>query len=238
MQSKLIIALDFDNQTEALALIEHLNPSQCALKVGIELYTHLGPAFIQLLVARNYRVFLDLKYHDIPNTVARACKIAADLGVWMLNVHASGGLTMMQAAKEALDSYGSEKPLLIAVTALTSMNACDLQTVGINASMQAHVCHLASLTQTAGLDGVVSSALEVPAIKATCGKDFLAITPGIRMQDDKSDDQNRIVTPTRALQAGCDYLVVGRPITRAERPAVAMTHWLNSLSSLSSPNGA
>jgi orotidine-5'-phosphate decarboxylase len=238
MQSKLIIALDFDNQTEALAFIDHLNPSQCALKVGLELYTHLGPAFIRLLVARNYRVFLDLKYHDIPNTVARACKMAADLGVWMLNVHASGGLMMMQAAKDALDSYGSEKPLLIAVTALTSMNAHDLQTIGINTSLQDHVCHLASLTKTAGLDGVVSSALEVSAIKEACGKHFLTITPGIRMQNDKSDDQRRIVTPEMALHAGSDYLVVGRPITRAERPGEAMAHWLNSLSSLSSPDEA
>lgn len=230
MQSKLIVALDFDNQFDALTLVDQLDPNQCALKIGSEMYTHLGPAFVKELVTREYRVFLDLKYHDIPNTVARACAVAADLGVWMLTVHASGGMHMMQAALNALDSYGAARPLLVAVTVLTSMTEHDLQSIGINRALQSHVCELACLAQKAGLDGVVSSALEVPKIKATCGKNFLAITPGIRMPGDNSNDQARIVTPMMALDAGSDYLVVGRPITRANRPGEVIKYWLDILS--------
>lgn len=230
MQSKLIVALDFDNQKQVLTLIESLNPNQCALKVGSEMYTRFGPKFVQLLIANHYRVFLDLKFHDIPNTVAKACHAAADLGVWMLNVHASGGLAMMQAAKNAIDSYGADKPVLIAVTALTSMSGDDLQAIGIDKPMSTHVNHLARLAQTAGLDGVVSSALEVPIIKQACGHSFLAITPGIRMPKDQNNDQYRIVTPQMALHAGSDYLVVGRPITCAKRPAAAVASWLDEMS--------
>lgn len=232
MESKLIIALDFDNQAEALALIESFNPNQCALKVGSEMYTRFGPKFVQLLIANHYRVFLDLKFHDIPNTVAKACHAAADLGVWMLNVHASGGLAMMQAAKKAIDSYGADKPLLIAVTALTSMSEHDLQAIGIDTPMSTHVSHLARLAQTAGLDGVVSSALEVSAIKQMCGQSFLAITPGIRMPNDENNDQHRIVTPTMALNAGSDYLVVGRPITGADNPVEAVAGLLHEMSNV------
>ena len=232
MQSKFIVALDFDNQFEALTLVDQLSPSQCALKIGSAMYTHLGPAFVHALVAREYRVFLDLKFHDIPNTVARACAVAADLGVWMLNVHASGGLPMMQAARKALDSYGVDRPLLIAVTVLTSMTEHDLLAIGIDRAMQAHVCQLALLAQKADLDGVVSSALEVPAIKAACGKKFLTITPGIRMFGDNTDDQARIVTPLMAVNAGSDYIVVGRPISQAKSPADAIKLWLDTLSTL------
>ena len=229
MQSKLIVALDYDNQLEAQNLIEQLNPSQCALKVGSEMFTHLGPVFVKELVARGFKVFLDLKFHDIPNTVAKACVAAADLGVWMLNVHASGGLAMMQAARNALDTYGADRPLLIGVTVLTSMTEQELNPIGVNKSLQEHVGQLASLAQLANLDGVVSSALEVPKIKAICGENFLAITPGIRMLDDNRHDQSRIVTPEMALKAGSDYIVVGRPITRSVSPADAIKQWLACL---------
>ena len=218
MPIKLIVALDFDDRLAAMALVEQLDPSLCALKVGSEMFTLFGPDFVRALVAKKFNVFLDLKFYDIPNTVAYACKAAADLGVWMLNVHATGGLPMMQAAREALITYGTSRPLLIAVTVLTSMNTADLLATGIHEALETRVCQLASLAQEAGLDGVVSSALEVPVIKATCGKDFLSITPGIRMAHDSLDDQVRVITPDYAIKAGSDYLVVGRPITRASEP--------------------
>ncbi len=226
MQSKLIVALDYDNQLEAQNLIDQLNPCQCALKVGSEMFTRLGPVFVKALVARGFKVFLDLKFHDIPNTVAKACVAAADLGVWMVNVHASGGIAMMQAARNALDTYGADRPLLIAVTVLTSMTEQELNPIGVTKSLQEHVGQLASLAQLANLDGIVSSALEVPMIKAICGEKFLAVTPGIRMLDDNSHDQSRIVTPEMAFKAGSDYIVVGRPITRSKSPAEAIQQWL------------
>ena len=219
MPLKLIVALDFDNQSAAFALVDQLCPTLCALKVGSEMFTLFGTDFIQALVARKFKVFLDLKFYDIPNTVAQACKASADLGVWMLNVHASGGLAMMQAAQNALSFYGSTRPLLIAVTVLTSMSAAELYATGIHEPLEKRVCMLALLAQEAGLDGVVSSALEVPSIKEACGPDFLTVTPGIRLSSDKHDDQVRVTTPELALKAGSDYLVVGRPITRASNPA-------------------
>ena len=229
MQPKLIVALDYNNHLDAQNLIEQLSPDLCAVKVGSEMYTHLGPNFVKGLVARGFNVFLDLKFHDIPNTVAKACVAAADLGVWMLNVHASGGLAMMQAARNALDAYGADRPLLIAVTVLTSMTEQELKTIGINQSLQEHVGRLASLAQLANLDGVVSSALEVPMIKATCGETFLAVTPGIRKLDDNSHDQARIVTPEMAFKAGSDFIVVGRPITRSANPADAIKQWMDCI---------
>lgn len=219
MSIKLIVALDFDERSTAMTLVDKLDPAQCALKVGSEMYTLFGADFVRTLVARNFNVFLDLKFHDIPNTVARACKAAADLGVWMLNVHASGGLPMMQAAREALVSYGSSRPLLIAVTVLTSMSAEDLLALGVHEPLEKRVCAMAQLAQEAAFDGVVSSALEVPAIKAACGQRFLTVTPGIRLAHDGHDDQVRVITPERAIKAGSDYLVIGRPITRASQPA-------------------
>lgn len=221
---KLIIALDFDDETSAWSLIDKLNPSTCALKVGSELFTHLGPNFVRALVARQFQVFLDLKFHDIPHTVANACTAAAELGVWMLNVHASGGMAMLQAARKAVDAFGAERPLLIAVTVLTSMTAEQLLSVGVQRSLMEHVCRLAHDAKEAGLDGVVSSALEAASIKAKCGQAFLTVTPGIRLSDDSGsawksqDDQHRIITPKQARQAGSDYLVIGRPITRSECP--------------------
>ena len=230
MTSRLIVALDFNNQKEAMTLVEQLEPDMCALKVGSEMFTLYGPNFVRLLVDKGFRVFLDLKYHDIPTTVARACKAAADLGVWMLNVHAMGGRDMMHAAREALVSHGSSRPLLIAVTVLTSMSAEQLHVTSEERSLEQYVCELARLACESGLDGAVSSALEVPLIKEVCGTKFLAITPGIRMSDASSDDQSRITTPKLAIQAGSDFLVVGRPITRAARPAEKVRDYLSSCS--------
>ena len=230
MTSRVIVALDFNNQKEAMTLVEQLEPDMCALKVGSEMFTLYGPNFVRLLVDKGFRVFLDLKYHDIPTTVARACKAAADLGVWMLNVHAMGGRDMMHAAREALVSHGSSRPLLIAVTVLTSMSAEQLHVTSEERSLEQYVCELARLACESGLDGAVSSALEVPLIKEVCGTKFLAITPGIRMSDASSDDQSRITTPKLAIQAGSDFLVVGRPITRAARPAEKVRDYLSSCS--------
>lgn len=218
MSIKLIVALDFDNINAAMTLVDKLDPKTTAVKIGSELFTRFGTGFVRQLVAKSYQVFLDLKYHDIPNTVAQACKAAAELGVWMMNVHASGGFSMLQAARQALEPYGNERPLLIAVTVLTSMNATELPSIGVQAPLLEHVCELARLAKIAGLDGVVCSAHEAIEIKAICGDEFLAVTPGIRLADNTLDDQSRIITPELALAAGSDYLVVGRPITRARHP--------------------
>ena len=229
MTIKLIVALDFDNQPTAMTLVDRLDPTLCALKVGNEMFTLLGPDFVRSLVARQFKVFLDLKFHDIPNTVARACKASADLGVWMLNVHASGGLAMMKAAREALEAYGPLRPLLIAVTVLTSMSAEELLLSGLNQSLENRVSDLARLALAAEVDGVVSSALEVPSIKAACGQKFLTITPGIRLRTDSQDDQSRVITPEQAIKAGSDYLVVGRSITRASKPASVVDELLSMI---------
>lgn len=214
----LIVALDFDSEFEALSLVDKLDPEHCAVKIGHELFTLLGPKFVKTVVSRGFKVFLDLKYHDIPNTVGRACKVAAELGIWMMNVHAAGGMEMMKAARQAVDSYGMERPLLIAVTVLTSMGTDDLASIGIPASLASHARFLANLAHESQLDGVVSSALEVPLIKQTCGQDFLTVTPGIRLSMNKTDDQTRIITPDKARKLGSDFIVVGRPVTRAADP--------------------
>lgn len=217
--SPLIVALDFNDQKQALTLVDALNPRQCALKVGSELFTAWGPAFVRQLIQRQFRVFLDLKFHDIPTTVAKACTAAAHLGVWMMNVHALGGVDMMRAAKKALEPFGTDKPLLIAVTVLTSFKDSELITIGIRHSLLDQVTKLASLAKTAELDGVVCSAYEVAAIKKTCGKPFICVTPGIRLHHNLADDQSRIMTPVQAIHEGCDYLVMGRPITQDPNPA-------------------
>lgn len=222
MTSGLIVALDFSSKTDAYALIKQIDPSTCALKIGLEMFTTFGPNFVQELVAGGYKVFLDLKFHDIPNTVSKACHAAAKLGVWMINVHASGGLLMMQAAKKAVDCYAGKRPLLIAVTVLTSMSASELPLIGLNKSLEDQVIDLALLAQSAGLDGVVCSAHEVSAIKSQCGKQFLTITPGIRLDDNHSDDQTRIMTPQKAARLGSDFLVIGRPITKAPNPSATI----------------
>lgn len=219
MTSKIIVALDYEKEAEALALVDQIDPSLCRLKVGKEMFTTLGINFVKQLHQRNFDVFLDLKYHDIPNTVARAVSSAADLGVWMVDLHASGGLRMMEEAKRILEPYGKDAPLLIAVTVLTSMEDLDLLQIGINASPMEQVLRLAHLTQRAGLDGVVCSPQEVEILRNACGEDFKLVTPGIRPIGADFGDQRRVMTPTAAIRAGSDYLVIGRPITKADNPA-------------------
>ena len=214
--SPVIVALDFPTEYETMQLVDQLDPTLCRLKVGKELFTRCGPSLVKQLVDKNFDVFLDLKYHDIPNTVAHACSAAADLGVWMLNVHALGGEKMMQAARQALAD--EEAPILIAVTWLTSSGQAELNALGIKATPQQMVSRLASMTQNAGLDGVVCSAQEAPILRRDMGNDFLLVTPGIRLADSEQDDQCRVVTPKKAITDGASYLVIGRPITQAEDP--------------------
>ena len=218
MTSKIIVALDYEKEAEALALVDQIDPSLCRLKVGKEMFTTLGINFVKQLHQRNFDVFLDLKYHDIPNTVARAVRSAADLGVWMVDLHASGGLRMMEEAKRILEPYGKDAPLLIAVTVLTSMEDLDLLQIGINASPMEQVLRLAHLTQRAGLDGVVCSPQEVEILRNACGEEFKLVTPGILPIGADFGDQRRVMTPTAAIRAGSDYLVIGRPITKANNP--------------------
>lgn len=220
--SKLIIALDFAQSSQAISLIEQLNPQQCALKVGSELFTRSGPVLVQNMIKRGFRVFLDLKFHDIPNTVAKACQAAADLGVWMITVHAAGGEAMLQAARKSCAAYGETRPKLVAVTVLTSLAEQDLPSVGVESTLPQQVERLALLAQTIGMDGVVCSAQEVAQIKKICGHAFLAVTPGIRLSGDEVDDQARVITPQDALNAGSDYLVMGRSITKAADPAAVV----------------
>jgi orotidine-5'-phosphate decarboxylase len=193
----------------------------CRLKVGKELFVAAGPGFVQELVGQGYDVFLDLKFHDIPNTVAQACKAAARLGVWMMNVHASGGPRMLAAAREALESM-PKRPLLIAVTVLTSMGGEELKAIGVDADAEQQVLRLAGLTRDAGLDGVVCSAREAAILRQNLGPDFCLVTPGIRPAGSDSGDQTRILTPLQALQAGADYLVIGRPITQSTDPLIVL----------------
>jgi orotidine-5'-phosphate decarboxylase len=216
--AKVVVALDFDIKEDALAFVDKINPSDCRLKVGKEMFTYFGPEFVKELTNRGFDVFLDLKFHDIPNTVAKAVAAAAELGVWMVNVHASGGLAMMSKSKQALEKYGDKAPLLIAVTVLTSMSREDLQGLGITRSPAEQVMLLAKLTKEAGLDGVVCSAQEAKILKSALGEDFKLVTPGIRPAGAPSDDQKRIMTPEQAVAVGVDYLVIGRPITQADNP--------------------
>ncbi len=214
--SKIIVALDFPDEASAMKLVERINPGLCRLKIGKELFTRCGPDLVTKIVNRGYDVFLDLKYHDIPNTVANACKAAAELGVWMLNVHALGGPAMLAAARNALSD--SDSPLLIAVTILTSSSDDDLKAVGINRSTGDMVRRLALLSKEQGLDGVVCSAQEASDLKSSLGHDFLLVTPGIRLSADDAGDQKRIVSPADAVRQGSDYLVIGRPITQSDDP--------------------
>ncbi|MDC9592383.1 orotidine-5'-phosphate decarboxylase [Xenorhabdus sp. IM139775] len=222
IDSPVIVALDYDNQEAALAFVDKIDPQSCRLKVGKEMFTLYGPQFVQTLHQRGFDVFLDLKFHDIPNTTARAVAAAAELGVWMVNVHASGGARMMTAAKEALLPYGKDAPLLIAVTVLTSMEHADLAGTGINVAPAQQAERLALLAKQCGLEGVVCSAHEAQQLKTVCGQAFQLVTPGIRPEGTEAGDQRRIMTPPQAVQAGVDYMVIGRPITRAENPALAL----------------
>ncbi len=229
MISPLIVALDYANERDALVLADQLDPAACRVKVGKELFTACGPAIVERLQERGFDVFLDLKFHDIPQTVAKACKAAARLGVWMLNVHASGGSTMLRAAREAVnDAAGTRRTLLVAVTVLTSMNDAALREVGVNSSVQDQVGRLATLAAECALDGIVCSALEASRLREAV-PELRRVTPGIRPAQYAEDDQRRIMTPAAALAAGSDFLVVGRPITAAEYPAQALSQILSEL---------
>ena len=219
---KVIVALDFATEAQALKLVDGLDPTMCRLKVGKEMFTHMGPSFVKSLENRGFGVFLDLKFHDIPNTVARAVAAAADLGVWMVNVHASGGPRMMEAAVKALEPYGAKRPLLTAVTVLTSMDEEQLRAVGITCPLEEQVLRLATLTRDCGLDGVVCSAREAAMLRQHLGQDFKLVTPGIRPRNAEVGDQIRVVTPADAIKLGSSYLVMGRPITKALDPIAAL----------------
>ncbi|WP_313079599.1 orotidine-5'-phosphate decarboxylase [Atlantibacter sp.] len=227
--SPIVVALDYDNRDKALAFVDQINPQDCRLKVGKEMFTRFGPQLVHDLQNRGFDVFLDLKFHDIPNTAAKAVAAAADLGVWMVNVHASGGARMMQAAREALVPFGQDAPLLIAVTVLTSMEASDLTDIGITLSPAEHAERLARLTQQCGLDGVVCSAQEAVRFKSALGNEFKLVTPGIRPEGSAAGDQRRIMTPQLAQQAGVDYMVIGRPVTQSENPSQTLRDILASL---------
>ena len=229
--SKIIVALDYANAASALALVNQLDPALCKLKVGKELFTAAGPQLVEKLIAKNFQVFLDLKFHDIPNTAAKACEAASNLGVWMLNVHASGGSAMMQAALEGV-SKSNHQPYLIAVTVLTSMNQASLNEIGIETSVENQVLKLAKLTQNAGLHGVVCSALEAQLLKKHLADDFLLVTPGIRPATASLDDQSRVLAPSQALQMGASYLVIGRPITQAPQPSEALMNIYKEITDL------
>ncbi|PKM42523.1 MAG: orotidine-5'-phosphate decarboxylase [Gammaproteobacteria bacterium HGW-Gammaproteobacteria-1] len=218
---RIVIALDYAEPRLALEFVERLEPSRCRLKVGKELFTRGGPQLVEGLRNKGYDIFLDLKFHDIPNTVAGACSAAADLGVWMVNVHALGGSRMMTAAREAL-AKSTHRPLLIAVTILTSMGGDDLREIGLGGMPADNVARLAALAQQSGLDGVVCSPQEVAMLRQQAGTDFRLVTPGIRPAWSAKGDQTRITTPADAVRLGSDYLVIGRPITAAEDPMSAL----------------
>ncbi len=220
-EPRVIVALDYADAAAARAVAARLRPDLCRLKVGKELFVAAGPDFVRELVGQGFAVFLDLKFHDIPNTVAQACKAAARLGVWMLNVHAAGGPRMLAAAREAVE-MGPARPLLIAVTVLTSMGREELQAIGVDADPERQVLRLAGLARDAGLDGVVCSALEAPVLRREMGTDFRLVTPGIRPAGSAAGDQTRILTPAQAVRAGADDLVIGRPITQAVDPVAEL----------------
>ncbi len=226
---KIVVALDYDNKKSALSLVDQLDPKLAAVKVGKEMFTLFGPKFVKKLVKRDFNVFLDLKFHDIPNTVAKACRAAAELGVWMTNVHATGGVKMMEMANDAIQDFGQDKPLLIAVTMLTSMDEVNYSKLGYQKTLAEQVTHLAGLTKESGLDGVVCSAWEAQTLKQAFGQDFKLVTPGIRPMGSDVGDQSRIMTPSKAIQAGSDYLVIGRPITQANNPLKALCEISESL---------
>jgi orotidine-5'-phosphate decarboxylase len=231
---RIVVAMDFDNADECFHMAKRLSPQYCRLKVGKELFTACGPRIVEQLMRLGFEVFLDLKFHDIPNTVAKAVKAAAHLGVWMVNVHASGGQRMMVAARESLEQHAINhnglKPLLIAVTVLTSFDAQDLTSIGVTTSLDEQVLNLTKLTQESGLDGVVCSAREASLLRAHVGAAFCLVTPGIRLETSPSDDQRRTLTPHAAVVAGSSYLVIGRPITQAADPVATCKAIIQSLS--------
>ena len=221
----IIVVLDFPEAKSAIDLAARLDPAACRVKVGKELHTAAGPQVIDDLMRRGFDVFLDLKFHDIPNTVASACRVAASQGVWMINVHASGGRRMLLAAREAMD-FANVKPLLIGVTVLTSLSNAEMSEIGFAGSAADNVMRLAALTKACGLDGVVCSAEEATSLKAKLGEAFQLVTPGIRLEGDAKGDQQRVVTPLDAIKLGADYLVIGRAITHAKDP-IATLNFIN-----------
>lgn len=228
----IVVALDFENAKQTLQLVDRLDPSRCRLKIGKELFTSEGPQLVEALQKKDFEIFLDLKFHDIPNTCAKAVAAAARLGVWMVNVHASGGQRMMEAAREALVPF-NVKPKLIGVTVLTSMEQSDLAGIGLDIDPQIQVKRLASLVKESGLDGVVCSAQEAAMLKQTFGQEFCLVTPGIRPSFAVQGDQRRVMTPLQAMTAGVDYMVIGRPITQAKDPVEALKLIEQEIASLS-----
>ncbi|MDH5358652.1 MAG: orotidine-5'-phosphate decarboxylase [Gammaproteobacteria bacterium] len=226
--SKIIVALDYSTADAAITMASQLDPQRCRLKVGKELFTRSGPAVVESLVSRGFDIFLDLKYHDIPSTVAKACAAAADLGVWMLNVHTLGGGAMMRAAHESIGNQ-SDRPLLIGVTLLTSMDQTAFEQIGLQGTIADTVLRLAKLADESGLDGVVCSAQEAGKLRIQHGPDFQLVTPGIRPENSENGDQHRTMTPAEALAAGSSFLVIGRPITAAPDPMAALVDIENSL---------
>jgi orotidine-5'-phosphate decarboxylase len=235
-EPKIIVALDYPDAQSALALAARLQPALCRLKVGKELFTAAGPRVVEQLVHAGFAVFLDLKFHDIPNTVAQACKSAAALGAWMINLHAFGGRAMMTAAMDALSKH-STRPLLTAVTVLTSMSSDDLMQLGVQGSAQEVSLRLAHLAAECGLDGVVCSPQDASVLRHACGQTFVLVTPGIRPPDAQAEDQKRIATPKAALEQGASYLVIGRPITRAPDPLAALRNIQTQIDASAAPAG-
>lgn len=229
LEPRIIVALDFPDEQSALTLVDKLDPSLCRVKIGKELFVRCGPALVEKVQQKGFDVFLDLKFYDIPNTVAAACRAAADLGVWMVNVHASGGHKMMDAAREAI-ANSSNQPKLIAVTILTSMTSHDLSELGFDLTPMEEVQRLASIAKECEMDGVVCSPLEAQMLTESLGREFLLVTPGVRPVGSDQGDQSRVMTPKDALNAGSDYLVIGRPITAAYRPVEALQNIVASIS--------
>ena len=232
MENKIIVALDFNSSSQAVEFVDTLDPKLCRLKIGKELFTAAGPNLVETMIKKEFDVFLDLKFHDIPNTVASAVQVAADLGVWMLNVHISGGSTMMKSAKDAILSHGGCKPILIGVTVLTSISSTELSEIGIKNDLKDQVVQLAKLAYQSGLDGVVCSAEEAKLLRNSMPADFILVTPGIRREQDAAGDQKRVITPSQAIRNGSDYLVVGRPITQAASPSAALSAFNSEIASV------
>ncbi len=228
VDSPLIVALDYDNEQAAMSIVSQLDPALCKLKIGKELFTACGPNLVEKIVNLGYKVFLDLKFHDIPNTVYKACKAASDLGIWMINVHTAGGPKMLEMSRKAIDE-SSHKPLLIGVTVLTSIDQQELNSIGIKENLENFTTQLAQLGYKHKLDGVVCSGHESIKIKQVTSEDFLTICPGIRLTREITDDQTRIMTPIEALKNKVDYLVIGRPITQSSSPIKTMSHILSEL---------
>ena len=230
--ARIIVALDYANAGSAMEFVGRVSPELCRLKVGKDLFTSAGPDLLRRLAEQGFHVFLDLKYHDIPNTVAKACRAAAGLDVWMLNVHALGGRRMLEAAAEAV-AAAAKPPLLVAVTILTSMDASDLESIGLGGTPEQHVLQLATLASDCGLDGVVCSSRETAVLRKRLGKDFRLVTPGIRPAGSAPDDQRRVMTPADAIRNGSNYLVIGRPVTQADDPAAVLLTIHSELAALS-----